>query len=348
MCVKCLDDVIRVYSENRRLYVATIELCTTCNWNCRYCYLPDHNEVGLSVEVLKDVLVQLREMGCFDLAFTGGELFTRSDALTVIKYARRLGFSVTLMTNLSMVSHEQLDTLKAINVEQIECTLFSLDPQLHDSFVQREGAFSKVYDNLFYCKKIGLNVCAAFAALNFNFDEVGIFSQFCEKYGIGQKYDFRVFPRLNHDKEPLRYALSGEHLSECIRILDKLKGVEYAPKGRQYLCGSTHTSLVVTAFGDVKLCALLDISLGNVKTDSISDILKIKKNIVDEIRNLKWCDLKSECKYCPDNMYCIRCPGIALLEGQPMDGKSPINCKYAKARKIASEGKVHETHSVKD
>lgn len=120
-------EALVLHLKNSKLYSATIELCKTCNWNCKYCYLENHSDKGLRFEALADLLRRLRDAGCFEVVFTGGEIFTRKDTMEVIQYARRLGLTVYLMTNLSLVSHPMLDSLKAMNVEGIDCTLFSLN-----------------------------------------------------------------------------------------------------------------------------------------------------------------------------------------------------------------------------
>lgn len=331
--------VINLYSENRKIYSATIELCYSCNWNCKFCYLENHDDCGLSSDIIRKMLIQLRELGCFDLTFTGGEIFTRTDTYEIIRYARELGFAVTLMTNLSLIDEQTLDNLKAVGIEKIESSLFSLNPLVHDDFVRSKGAFNKVYYNLFYCQKIGIKVRVGFIPLNFNQDELDYFIKFTKQYGLETKYDCRVLPRMNHDMAGLKYALLNDDLVEALGKIDKEMGVEYSPKNEGYLCENTHTNIVITPKGDVRLCAVLDIAIGNVLQESIDEILNSDKNekIILQIRDTKWSDLKQECKECADNKYCVRCPGIVLLENKDFFGCSPINCRYAKARRKVDE-----------
>ena len=295
-----IGELQAVYDKNRRIYSATIELCSTCNWNCKYCYLESHNEKGLPTYMVKDVLMQLRELGCFDLTFTGGEIFTRCDVMELIQCARQLGFSVTLMTNLSMVDYKILDQIKKLNVERIECSLFSLNPFVHDDFVESDGSFVKLYDNLFYCKKIGIEVMIAFHPLTINRDELLHDIEFVREFGFLAKYDCRVLPKNNCDKSTLKYCLSDKELVDALRVVDKEMGVEYLNKLNEYICESTHTNVVITPVGDVKLCSLLGIVIGNIKEKKIREILSDprKTKEIDMIRETNLWDLKKECREC--------------------------------------------------
>lgn len=331
--------VQEIYIKNRRLYSATIELCTTCNWNCKYCYLENHTEKGLSFEKITDLLLQLRDAGCFNLTFTGGEIFTRKDTMQIIEYARRLGFSVTLLTNLSLLSHAMLDSLKDMQIEGIDCSLFSLNPYIHDDFVESQGAFAKIYDNIFYCKKIGLTIRPSYAAMTINQEEFQLRAQFAETFRIPLKTDCLILPSFSPNIDSRQYALTGECFERALAISDKIMGVEYHHDENAYLCGGTHTSIWIRANGDVTLCHLLDFAVGNILTSTLSDAIGASEKLpaFAQIKYAKWSDLSEECKSCPDNQYCIRCPGLIRLEGHDRLGCSPISQQFARARHSFSE-----------
>lgn len=340
--------VTTIYAKNRLLYSATIELCTTCNWNCKYCYLENHTEKGLSFEIITDLLHQLREAGCFDLTFTGGEIFTRKDTMQIIETARRLGFSVSLLTNLSLLSHAMLDSLKEMQIEGIDCSLFSLNPYIHDDFVESQGSFSKIYDNLFYCKKIGLNIRPSYTPMTINQGEFSLLVQFAETFGFPLKTDCQILPSLNPNVDTQQYALSGERFERALVVSDKIMGVEYHHEEDAYLCGRTHNSIWIKANGDVMLCHLLGFAVGNILTSALSELLAASDELPSfaQIKYAKWSDLTEECKTCPDNQYCIRCPGLIHLEGKDRLGCSPMSHQFARARHSFSEsGRNDEKNS---
>ncbi|MBU5593191.1 hypothetical protein KQI89_15690 [Clostridium sp. MSJ-4] len=74
-------DLYQLAKDNNILNNATIELLTRCNWRCQHCYIPEHNNSGLSTNEWFNILHQLRAIGCFDILFTGGEPFYRDDII---------------------------------------------------------------------------------------------------------------------------------------------------------------------------------------------------------------------------------------------------------------------------
>lgn len=64
-------DLYTLASENKTLLSVTIELTTVCNWRCQHCYIPTYTKRGLKREKLNDLFRELREMGTFELIFTG-------------------------------------------------------------------------------------------------------------------------------------------------------------------------------------------------------------------------------------------------------------------------------------
>lgn len=341
-------EVLALHLKNSKLYSATIELCKTCNWNCKYCYLANHSDKGLQFEALTDLLRQLREAGCFEVVFTGGEIFTRKDAMEVISYARRLGFAVNLMTNLSLLSHSMLDSLKAMNVEGIDCSLFSFNPLIHDAFVEAPGAFSKMYENLFYCKQIGLEVQIAFSSMTINSSELAFIGHFSDTFGFHIKYNNQIMPSYNQSISSCQYALTGEALIEALSVTDRKMGVEYIRGDDDYLCGKTHGNVYITANGDVLLCELLKDTLGNIQNTSLVEILLAAEQTptITQVKYAKWSDLSGECQSCADKQYCVRCPGVIMLEGGDYLGCSPTIRMFAKARHCVSKKESEESYET--
>lgn len=70
-----LNSLIEEYERKKSIFSVMIELCTVCNWNCEYCYIDEHNNYGLKFDEIKCVLDELRKNGCFQVSFTGGEIF---------------------------------------------------------------------------------------------------------------------------------------------------------------------------------------------------------------------------------------------------------------------------------
>lgn len=66
--------------ENKILWSVQIEVLTSCNFNCRHCYIPERSSEGLSFNKIDELSKAFFDMGVFNITLTGGELFLRSDA----------------------------------------------------------------------------------------------------------------------------------------------------------------------------------------------------------------------------------------------------------------------------
>lgn len=94
--------------KNRIPLNVSIELLTSCNFKCKHCYIPQHDNIGLSFSTIESILHQLRDMGTFDIIFTGGEIFLRDDIVDIVSLARKLFFNVSLFTNISLLDEKKL------------------------------------------------------------------------------------------------------------------------------------------------------------------------------------------------------------------------------------------------
>lgn len=103
---KSKKDIYSIAKENHTLMYATIELLTLCNWRCKHCYLPSHDDYGLSLQQITSIFKELRELNTFELTLTGGEIFIRKDIMDILKIARSLGFNLQLFTNVSLLNRE--------------------------------------------------------------------------------------------------------------------------------------------------------------------------------------------------------------------------------------------------
>src|SRR5437899_3341517 len=84
------------------------ELTCRCNLRCVMCYTdcfntPDMLRQELSFREIIRIMDEIREAGCLELTFTGGEPLARRDFLDIYAHAKQEGFLVTVFTNGTLV-----------------------------------------------------------------------------------------------------------------------------------------------------------------------------------------------------------------------------------------------------
>lgn len=67
-----IKDISNLAMNNEKIFSCKIELCETCNWRCEHCYNEDHSNSGLSKSKIYSLLEELRELGCYEIVYTGG------------------------------------------------------------------------------------------------------------------------------------------------------------------------------------------------------------------------------------------------------------------------------------
>ncbi len=329
-----LDGLIETYENKKTIFSVMIELCTVCNWNCEYCYIDTHDNYGLELYEIKSFLHEVRMIGCFQVTFTGGEIFLRKDIWEIIEYSRQLGFEVLLYTNFSVLDDKDINRLKVLNVALVSCSLFSLNEKINSNFVRFNRSVEIVKRNLLFAKKIGLNVELKVMLMNFNYTSKESIIKFCEENNINLKFDYIIFPKRKQCSEMNEFYLSKDNLKEVVKLDDLQHNKTFNSKD-SYICSSTRTSLFIDSKGDVFPCLNLDINIGNIKKNSLFEIWDNRK--LKFIQNLK--KSSNKCLLCNKNKYCQKCIGLSLRENGKIDSCNKINEAIASIRKEIYEEK---------
>src|SRR3981081_2528392 len=110
-----------------------LDITYRCNERCVHCYL-DHEDHGeMTTAEIKDILNQLSDAGVFFLTLSGGEVLMRRDFFEIVEHARRLLFNVKLKTNGVMIRESEARRLRELGVEQVQISVYSHRPEVHDA-----------------------------------------------------------------------------------------------------------------------------------------------------------------------------------------------------------------------
>lgn len=344
-------DLYEFASLNKTLTSIQIELNSSCNWRCKHCYIDDfNNQSKLSLSVLDKLFIDLRELGVVDMLFTGGEIFLRDDIIDVLKLARSYFFNVSLFTNVSLLDENLIKSLKDLYIDNISCTLFSMNPEIHDNISQSKGSLLKTLKNLDILKKYNMSVQVKHIITKLNQFEYKEIADYCTEMGFNFLATTSIFPKRDKDRSPLNLKVDEDYLDKNLANIDYYRGYSSQEKNTElYVCNATRYSLSILANGDILPCNNLYKAIGNILDD---DIKKVWKNseYLNWVQSLQWKDLK-QCNSCESSKYCIRCGGIALLESSNLLAWNLLKkVSFNISNKISCEGgrnkhgKVHKTN----
>lgn len=274
---------------------ALFELTYKCNFNCVHCYIPQGvKKQELNTKEVFSMLEQLRDLGCFHLGFSGGEIFLRKDIFKILQKAKKLGFNLTLLTNSSLIDKNIADALCVIAPSKVDITVHSLNPKHFENITRVKGSFKKVFDaiELLHERKIilGIKNCA----LSQNKNDLEEVKEFANSLGALSRIGGMVLSKLD---------ISCLPVDTDTEILATTPSSKFK-KRRVFMCAAGKTALTISPAGEIKLCPQIDypnimVNKMNLKNGWHKLVGMVKK--IEEEAGLKCyaCRLKGNCSWCP-------------------------------------------------
>jgi radical SAM protein with 4Fe4S-binding SPASM domain len=326
-----ISDIYNYAYTNKIPISVTLELNTTCNFRCKHCYIPKHIENGLEFEKIQMIFQELRNLGTLNITLTGGEVFLRDDILSIIEYARQLGFRIFILSNGSLVNEETAKKLSDLYISEFSTTIFSMNKNINDKITGKKGSLNKIMLGLKELKKNNVRVFVKCPITNINVDTY----REVEKYAKDNQFRFMISPvifsKIDGDSSNHALRIDAVNLQRIIEDYDRLN-CKNLPKviDDNVPCTAIHYSMFINSKGEVYPCNSLLSKIGTIFESTITEIW----NNSTELRYLQ--SIKNnnllECRKCTYKKYCERCPGLALLEDKNILGCSSIARKNAVAR----------------
>jgi MoaA/NifB/PqqE/SkfB family radical SAM enzyme len=284
-----------------------------CNLRCQHCYQnatarPDSTELSTS-EKLKVVDELASELVPF-LAIAGGEPLMSPDLLDLIAHCQERCIHVTMATNGTLLTPEKCRELRRAGVRYIEVSIDSLDPEEHDRFRGRPGAFNRSVEGIRNAIDAGIRTSLACCFTRQNVHMAERMVQFAIDLGCSTFSHFNFIP-VGRGRQVMEYDLlpeQREHLLSILRrflVEGKISIISTAPQfGRKciiagfedgvfatghaghgrggktmvltrYLggCGAGRCYCSIQPDGAVTPCVYMpDLKMGNLRTQSLSNI----------------------------------------------------------------------------
>jgi radical SAM protein with 4Fe4S-binding SPASM domain len=317
---------------------AHLDITWRCNERCVHCYLDHDGEGEMTTAEIKDVISQLADTGTFFLSISGGEPLLRRDCFEILEYARQLGFSVKLKTNAVMIGAAQAARLKNLGIEQVQISIYSHLPEVHDAITKLPGSLRRSLQAIRYLRAEGVKVSITNVLMKQNVANAKAVRLLAKELDVEFVVDPTITPMLNGDRSILNLGISSQELDEIFHTEEFIGNVgEFcAPVSEVdenvlegYSCSAGHTLAYISPSGDVYPCVQFPMPCGNVREKSFRDIW-YRSEALTELRSVHVRDLPT-CSHCSHTAYCSRCPGLAYMEGN-MRGPSSIDCAKSEAR----------------
>ncbi len=317
---------------------AHLDVTYRCNERCEHCYLEHDDKGEMTTAEIFDILGQLADAGVFFLVVSGGEPLLRRDCFDILAYARSLLFNVKLKTNAVMIRDQEAQRLRALGVEQVQISVYSHRPEVHDGITKLPGSLQRTVSAIRFLKAQGLKVTVANVLMRQNmFDAAGT-QALAAELGASYTLDPTITPMMDGDTSILSMRAPKQMLREVFRDPAFVGNVEEfcspPPAADDSVlegtpCSAGHTACYISPYADVYPCVQFPLPSGNLRRQKFIDIWKNSPEL-NEVRSITARDLPT-CSSCSHVASCTRCPGLAFMEGN-MRGPSTADCEKSFVR----------------
>src|SRR5213596_1056408 len=315
-----------------------IDLTMRCNERCIHCYRVVERRPELTTGELKALLDDVARAGTLYLTFSGGEVFLRKDLFELIEHARRLRFDVRLKSNALLITPEKAARLRALAVRQVDISIYSADPAVHDWVTKVPGSLERSLEGAALLRDAGVTVKLNCPLMKQNVGQYKEIRALAERLGVLWGFDPMITAKNDGDTSPFKLRITRKELRQVLQdpALNPHHG-KSAPieSGPGYVrpdldeipCGASHNACYISAYGDVMPCVAMPVACGNVRDEPFEEIWHRSPEML-RVRSIRIRDLHT-CSSCAASPFCTRCPGQALVENGDLYGPSPASCEHA-------------------
>jgi len=247
-------------------------LTNKCNLRCKYCYQGSSPNINTKNELKKGewkkILLQLKDLRAKKLNFVGGEPFLYRDFWNTLEFAGKKGFEIRIFTNGTLLNEKVLKKLKKLGVK-LSFNLNSHNKKFQD-FFQEKGSWEKTVNSMEQCKKQKIEFEIASPIMKSNLRNLDKFIKFCAKLGAKR---IRLVPLvlMGNAVNLKRFKLSKKQIKELNKKI-KNKSLEVTVGCR--VCEAGVNYITIQPNGDITPCSINQVKLGNIKNNSLREILK--------------------------------------------------------------------------
>lgn len=318
------------FQVNRVENVLIIAATNAYNLRCPHCYASATRKLPreLTLKEIENIIDQVTKMPwekkISQIGLTGGEIFTRDDALKIIEAVIKRGFRVFLSTNALLLDDEKIKRLSKLKGLEICVSLDGPDRLTHE-FIRGKNTFKAtvraikklcaagipVGINMFIHRKNfnliekTLSLAASLEVSSFNclsLMRVGRANSRSSSALLERVPEYtlyrKLFEILRKNKAYYQLMMNSTFANQLMRVSGGVKS--------SYCGVETNRALYVMPNGDLYPCpdtVVPSLFLGNLKTEEIKEIWKNSKTL-KKLRKLRVDSMNEMCAQCEVRYFC--------------------------------------------
>lgn len=324
------------------------ELTPRCNLRCKMCYvrLTPEQMAPLGRERTAsqwlEMARQARDQGMTFLLLTGGEPTLREDFCEIYEELARMGLSISLNTNGTLLGPEIRRLWHLLPPAQVNITLYGTCREDYQALCGNPQAFDAVVDGLDWLRQEGILVHLNTTMVPTNLEKWEQIEAFAKDRGLDLRMTTYCFPPNRRDRacferlEPedagrlivrdTLYREGPEGVLKRARDLDiPLPHSCELDNGEPMQCTAGKSQFWITWNGGMTPCAMLTQPVAAPFEKGFAAAWEELKELCDPIR------LCPECVNCPEQKSCLNCAAVTFAETGRFDGKPEYMCRLNRA-----------------
>lgn len=295
--------------ETNSPFSVKLELTTSCNLRCKYCYMQGAKNILVNSKQWIKVLERLRLLGVVQLDITGGEPLLYEGLSDIVQAADGMGFDTKIHTNGVLINRSFVDIIKKLRSVDICISFHSVDRDIFERFVQVKGVYSKIINSFEILSEARASFSAYIVLTAIN--EATIFDtiEYLEKAHIKFDISAFIFPNIYTISENHEYHPSSEIVAKLIK-----KGYLKEKKSKTK-CTALKTKFWISSNGDILACEMYrHLKVGNIFETDIGRIWN--SDTADSFRThiaQRISQTSSSCSSCKHSSYCGYCPAFCEI-----------------------------------
>ena len=270
------------------------EITKICNLSCLHCISSVGNRKELNKKSALKAIDILKDLGCEEVNFTGGEPLSRKDIFDILRKIKENKMRIGLLSNGTLINNQNIKQIKNY-IDEIGISLDGASAEINDK-IRGRGTFKKIIDtiNLIKKHKIPVTLYITLCKLNINnFESILKLAKSLKVNNI-RVNEITLRGRASKNKEVLGFSKSDQ-LDIQQYLLDIFKRTGYRNKDFLFdkSCEIDDKNIFISPSGYIYLC----IEIYQRKPSChFGNILKVNK---ENLRFRRKQQIKLRPKNCP-------------------------------------------------
>ena len=270
-------------------FIIDFQVTKMCNLNCEFCYRANKSKKYSNKKKKKNVIDKLKKAGVDRIVITGGEPLIRKDIDEIIQYIYDKGINIYLSTN----GYFLKDHINLIS-KCVDCIGLPLDgytPELSKKMTRKDSQLDITLNSLKMIKEYNKNIITkvgtVVSKINYQtLDKLGEFLYCNNEYApdVWRLYQFTPLGEGVKTKE--KFYITDQEFEKTVNYIKKL----FPTKNIGSLSNSESNDTYIFIAPDMEFVGLSNdnyINLGNALNMEYSDIIEMRKNMEDTLKNAK-------------------------------------------------------------